>query len=263
LHYGSAKSYVPEIPRNDSCASALIATSNGYATTYGSAGFCNSATGEENYLGVAGGSGGPSRCATGTPATAGVVSGTCKGYAKPSWQVIFGNPNDSVRDLPDVSLFAANGIWGHAYVYCDSDTADGGSCSGAPDNWSQAGGTSFASPIVAGIQALIDQKNGGKQGNPNVTYYKLAAAEYGSTGSKTCNSTLGKRASKSCVFYDVTQGDNDVVCTGANNCYLPSGTYGVLSTKDTAYAPAYKTGKGWDFATGIGTINVTNLVNAW
>ena len=32
-----------------------------------------------------------------------------------------GNPTDGVRDLPDVSLFAANGVWGHAYVFCNSD----------------------------------------------------------------------------------------------------------------------------------------------
>ena len=26
--------------------------------------------------------------------------------------------HDSVRDLPDVSLFAANGVWGHYYAFC-------------------------------------------------------------------------------------------------------------------------------------------------
>ena len=52
------------------------------------------------------------------------VGGTCAGYAKPSWQSgLFGNPNDGVRDLPDVSLFSANGIWGHFFVFCYSDTA--------------------------------------------------------------------------------------------------------------------------------------------
>jgi hypothetical protein len=37
----------------------------------------------------------------------------------------------------------------------------------------------------------------------------------------------------------------------------------VLSTSNTAYAPAYAATKGWDFATGIGTINAYNLVHAW
>ena len=66
-----------------------------------------------------------------------MVGGTCAGYAKPSWQSGFiGNPSDGVRDIPDVSLFAANGVWGHYYVVCFSDPSNGGtSCSGAPDTW--------------------------------------------------------------------------------------------------------------------------------
>jgi subtilase family serine protease len=169
-----------------------------------------------------------------------------------------------VRDIPDVSLFAANGVWGHYYVYCFTDKASGGaSCSGAPSTWAGAGGTSFAAPIMAGIQSLVNQKHGGKQGNPNPTYYKLAAAEYGTGGSSTCNSTKGNAAGSGCNFYDVTEGDMDVNCTGTHSCYKPSGTYGVLSTSTTAYSPAYGTKTGWDFATGIGTVNATNLVNNW
>ena len=262
--YESAISYIPEIPWNDSCASKLIATASGYKTTYGSAGFCNSATGKEYYLTTASGSGGPSGCATGSATTAGVVSGSCKGYAKPSWQSLVGVPSDGVRDMPDVSLFAANGVWGHYYVFCDSDVNDGGaSCSGAPSTWSGAGGTSFASPIVAAVQALVNQKQGAKQGNPNPTYYALAKSEYGSGGSSICNSTSGNATSSSCIFYDVTLGDMDVNCTGTHKCYRPSGTNGVLSTLDTSYLPAYGTGTGWDFATGIGTLNAANLVNNW
>ena len=262
--YGSAKSYIPEIPWNDSCASVLLSTASGYSTTYGTSGFCNSATGKADYLTTASGSGGPSGCATGTASTAGVVSGTCKGYAKPSWQSLVGNPADGVRDIPDVSLFAANGVWGHYYVYCDSDTQDGGvACTGAPSGWSGAGGTSFASPIVAAVQALVNQKQGAKQGNPNPTYYKLAAAEYGSSGSTTCNSSKGNTAATSCTFYDVTLGDMDVNCTGTHNCYKPSGTYGVLSTSNTTYSKAYGTTTGWDFSTGIGTLNAANLVDNW
>ena len=78
------------------------------------------------------------------------------------------------------------------------------------------------------MQALVNQKQGAKQGNPNPTYYKLAAAEYGSSGSTTCNSSKGNTAATSCTFYDVTLGDMDVDCTGTHNCYKPSGTYGVL-----------------------------------
>ena len=262
--YGSAKSYIPEIPWNDSCASSLLAAAAGYGTTYGTAGFCNSSTGKADYLTTASGSGGPSGCATGSPSTSGVVSGSCKGNAKPSWQSIVGNPSDGVRDIPDVSLFAANGAWGHYYVYCDSDTADqGAACTGAPSGWSGAGGTSFAAPILAGIQALVNQKQGAAQGNPNPVYYAIAKSEYGSSGSASCNSSSGNAASSSCVFYDVTKGDMDVNCTGTHNCYRPSGTNGVLSTSTTAYAPAYGTTTGWDFATGLGSVNATNLVNGW
>jgi hypothetical protein len=57
----------------------------------------------------------------------------------------------------------------------------------------------------------------------------------------------------------------DVNCRGSNNCYTPSSTNGVLSTNNSAYDPAYGTAAGWDFATGIGTVNVYNLVynTAW
>lgn len=257
--YGSAKSYIPEIPWNDSCAGQLYSLfETGSAVTYGSNGFCN----KGGYLTTGSGSGGPSGCATGTPTILGVVSNSCKGWPKPSYQSgLFGNPSDGVRDIPDVSLYASNGWWGHYYIFCDSD---GGGCTpGQPQNWAGAGGTSFASPIMAGILALVEQKVGSKQGNANVVFYQLANSEYGKSGNANCNSSKGAGVSSSCVFYDVTMGDMDVNCTGANSCYLPSGINGVLSTSDKAYNPAYGTSSGWDFATGIGTVNVNNLVKAW
>jgi hypothetical protein len=58
-----------------------------------------------------------------------------------------------------------------------------------------------------------------------------------------------------------------VPCTALNgtlyNCYFPSGTYGMLSTSNNAYQPAYGTQTGRDFATGVGMINVANLVSSW
>ena len=267
--YGSALSYIPEIPWNDSCASQLIAAKHGYSVTYGSAGFCNSSDGTSHFLNIGGGAGGPSGCATGTPSTPGVVSGTCQGYAKPSWQSgLVGNPSDGVRDLPDVSLFAASGFWNHFYLFCLSDSTHGGKpCTGDPSGWSSAGGTSFASPIWAGIQALINQSAGGKQGLPNYRLYQLAASEYGAGGSSGCNSSNGNGIGGACIFYDVTLGDNDAPCQADSgtlyNCYLPSGTYGVLSTSNNSYAPAFTATTGWDFSTGIGTVNVFNLVRNW
>src|SRR5712692_5787613 len=262
--FGSALSYIPEIPWNDSCAGVLVSSLAGFSPTYGPTSFCSDPTfGSYLQTTVAGG-GGPSGCATGIPSVNGVVSGTCKGWPKPSWQSVLGNPQDGVRDTPDVSLFAADGLWGHYYVFCWSDTANGGAaCTGAPSGWSGAGGTSFASPIMAGIQALVNQRVGARQGNPNPTYYQLAATEYGSAGNNSCNSSNGTGVANTCVFNDVTLGDMDVNCTGNHNCYLPSGSVGVLSTSNTSFAPAYGTTTGWDFATGIGSINATNLVNNW
>ena len=272
-YFNSAKSYVPEIPWDDSCASTVVATYVGLTTTYGSTGSCNNATLiADGFLNVVGGSGGPSACATGAPSVPLVVSGTCAGYAKPSWQSVFGNPSDGVRDLPDVALFASNGFWGHSYVVCYSDPTNGGaSCLGAPSTWAMFGGTSVSSPIMAGIQALINQAavaKGGSSyaGNPNPAYYSIAASEYStSVGRTTCNSTTG--SASTCAFNDITQGDNDAPCRALSgtfyDCYLPSGTNGVLSTSNSAYADAYATAPGWDFATGLGSVNALNLLNAY
>jgi len=94
-----------------------------------------------------------------------------------------------VRDIPDVSLFASNGEWGHYIIICDSDTGNGGaSCSGAPSTWTGLGGTSASSPMMAGIQALVNQKWGIRAGNPNPTYYTIAKAEFGASGNSACYS---------------------------------------------------------------------------
>ncbi len=274
--FGSALSYIPEIPWNTTCGSQLFATFEGFATTYGTSGFCNSSfvatTQSGFYLKNWAGSGGQSLCAQGNPSVPGVVSGTCTGWPKPSWQSgLLGNPADTVRDLPDVSMFASFGPWRHAYAICYSDTSNEGTiCNGTASGWSTGwGGTSFGSPIWAGIQALINQYTGSLQGNPNPVLYRLAAAEYGASGSSGCNSSNGNAVSASCVFYDVTAGDMVAPCntnpstSSYYNCYVPSGTYGVMSTNNNAYAPAFATGLGWDFATGIGTVNVYNLITNW
>jgi uncharacterized repeat protein (TIGR01451 family) len=261
LNYGSALSYVPEIPWDDSCASALLYAAEGYGAAYGSNGYCNS-TGGAKYLTTISGSGGPSQCATGTPAlaTPALVSGSCAGYAKPSWQSLAaGNPADGLRDLPDVSLFAGNGFLYHSYVICYSAAQ---SCAGAPSSWAMAGGTSFAAPILAGIQALIDQIYGA-QGNPNYVYYELAAGQAADTA-LGCQAAAGRNVSAGCVFYDVAQGDIDVNCTGGSyDCYDPGGTNGVLSQSSSTYSDAYAAGTGWDFATGLGSVNAANLVTYW
>lgn len=253
VYYDSAKSYVPEVPWNDSCGSLVLGNYYGFSAGYGTSGICNAMY---EWLDTDGGSGGPSGCATGAPALSEVVSGSCAGYAKPSWQSIPGNPSDGLRDLPDVSLFAAPGLWGHYYVFCYME------CSGDPSRWAGGGGTSFSSPIMAGIQAVINQALGTNNvGNPNPVYYQIGQSEYSSSSTISCNSTTGPAAT--CSFNDVTQGDIVVPCAGTYNCYTGGGGLGVLSTSNTSYAPAYAATAGWDFATGIGTVNAYNLLGAF
>jgi len=243
----SAKSYIPEIPWNDSCASQLIATYNGYATTYGANGFCNSAiANKDGFLNTGAGSGGPSAI-----------------YPKPSWQQgVFGNPNDQVRDLPDVALFASNGsAWNHGYMFCFSQPIKGMAYPCSAGYFFVAGGTSFSSPIMAAIQALANEKTGTRWGVTAPYYYALANSEYGSSGNATCNSSTG--SASGCIFNDITEGDMDTVCaTLTPNCYSgsPKDTYGVLSISFLAFEPAYPAGNGWDFATGLGSVNAYNLV---
>ncbi len=252
--FASALSYIPEIPWNDSCASALIYGLEGYTQGYGTSGFCNSTVGKADYRTTAAGSGGPSSFSS-----------------QPSWQTgVVGLPTSmgGPRYLPDVSLFAANGEFGHFLEYCLTDTAQGG----GPCDYTNttdaldlaAGGTSFSSPMLAGIQALVNESQGSTEGNPNPRYYDLAGLEYGASGSGACNSQQGAGIGSNCVFYDVTLGDIDVNCTGPN-CFGAVGTttQGVLSTSLTALQPAYGTTTGWDFATGLGTLNVANLVSYW
>jgi subtilase family serine protease len=250
----SVKSYVPETTWNDSCAGNLAFQYYGY--TDGIA-FCNSLLGS-SFVDILAASGGPS-----------IV------YDKPSWQTgILGIPDDGKRDLPDVSLFASSGAWGHAILYCMSDPTQGGvPCDYSnPSNalFNSAGGTSFTAPQFASIQALINQKVGGPQGNPAPIFYELAASEFGSaSGPNTnnledCNASNGKAVCSSCIFHDVTSGNIDVPCQGANNCYQPPGAqYGVLSTSNLSLEAAYPANTAWDFATGLGSVNVTLLVNNW
>ncbi len=257
---GSALSYIPETPWNASCAGRLLDTYKGYAQSYGATGYCNTTDGL-THLKAEAGSGGSSIVST-----------------QPNWQGAFGVPTTpptsgtsaNPRYLPDVSLFAATGLWNHYYVYCMSDTAENGApCSTtitADVLKTSGGGTSYAAPIMAGIQALINQQQGAAQGNPNPIFYALGTTEYGSAGSSVCDSSLGTGTSSACIFYDVTLGDNDIPCFSTLNCIgedTSTTTYGALSLSDSTFEDAYPTSTGWDYATGLGTVNVYNLIQNW
>jgi subtilase family serine protease len=253
--FGSALSYIPEIPWNDSCASYLVYHSKGFNTPYGSAGFCNSSGGSD-FLNPSGGGGGPSNCAKGAGSEFGFTEdSTCRGYPKPSWQRIFGNPVDGTRDVPDVSLFASNGIWSHFIMICYSDTQFGGKpCTGSPANWIGVGGTSASSPLMAAFQALVNEKWNVRVGNPNPTYYSIAAAEFGEKGNSACYS-INETAGNSCVFNDITQGDTSLDCFPNTDVYRADcffgadhGGVGALSTQAIRRVTVTAGGSGYSSA---------------
>jgi subtilase family serine protease len=260
--YGSAISYIPEMVWNASCGNLALAMYYGYKRTYGQGEFCNVNFENGTFITLDAGSGGPSSCALPAPSGSG-----CVGYPKPHWQNgILGNPVDVVRDVPDVSILSSGTEWGHQFAYCQNENGNF-SC---PSTWSLSGGTSFSAPIFAGIQAVIDQNIGEQVGNPNQVYYAIAKAEYGAQGNSNCLSTQAT-AGNNCAFYDVSDvkahmdSTNVVPCEGndAPDCLFDGETIGVLSTSTTTYQPAYASQQGWDFTTGIGTPNVTNLIDAW
>ncbi|MGA7523738.1 MAG: protease pro-enzyme activation domain-containing protein [Acidobacteriaceae bacterium] len=163
--------------------------------------------------------------------------------ARPSWQTgVPGIPSGSYRLVPDVSLDASADNAG--YLYCTSDSSSWSSgqkasCnSGFRDSSTQdltiGGGTSFATPIFAGLLAIINQKeNASGLGLVNSTLYTLAA-----------NATTYASA-----FHDTTSGSNK--CTaGTTYC-------------STAGAGSYAATTGYDEASGLGSVNFENLLNAW
>ncbi len=191
-----------------------------------------------SYPSIVAGSGGPSNCASGTDASDGTYSACSAGYPKPSWQTGSGVPNDGVRDLPDVSLFAAAGQNNTFYPFCaaeyDCVVTDGDLTIGI------VGGTSASSPAMAGILALIEQKYG-PQGQADYILYPLAAQHPS-------------------AFHDITTGSNIVPCQQSSpNC--------TLSTADDNtkgyYTFGYYAGPGYDLATGLGSVDANELFNDW
>jgi hypothetical protein len=203
----SALSYIPEDVWNDSCpASSCGSNANIWA-----------------------GSGGVSSGNT-------YSGGTFTGFAQPSWQTgVTGIPtNPAARYLPDVSLTAAPH---DGYVLCLQ-----GSC--ANQEFGVSGGTSASAPSFAGIMALVDQKMGARQGQPDYVLYPLAATENSNLSKCNGSSTSGLPAN-TCIFNDVTVGNNEV-------------------PGEAGYPNApYNSGVGYDPASGLGSVNVANLVSNW
>lgn len=218
--FSSAVGYIPENTWNESCDPTIDPN------------FCQ---GSYLYLLFAS-SGGASSCSNSVVINFQI---SCLGgYAKPSWQAGRGIPKDGVRDVPDLSLAAAGDHDG--YLMCVE-----GSCQTATSNGhtvleqaTVVGGTSASSPSMAGIMALVEQQNGSYLGLANYDFYKLAAKDTLSN----CNSSnlTNPNQPNSCVFHDVTVGNNSV-----------PGQAG------------YAAGRGFDLNTGLGTVDAANLVQDW
>ncbi|WP_158942930.1 protease pro-enzyme activation domain-containing protein [Granulicella sp. S190] len=140
---GSAISYIPEQPWNETTATAGLGNNDG----------------------TGGGAGG---------------GGASAFFSKPAWQTGPGVPDDSSRDVPDIALNAAAEHDG--YLVCSSNDGLGETpcTNGFLDSAGGAnvfGGTSFVAPTFAGILALVEQKVGktstttGGLGNVGPTLY--------------------------------------------------------------------------------------------
>jgi subtilase family serine protease len=251
----SAKGYIPETTWNDSCTNAIWSSVSGLSTSVDTN--CNNVTANApDFILTDGGGGGASNCTTSDGQTQASCTG---GYAKPSWQVGIGVPSDGKRDVPDLSLFGSDGFAGSFYIVCEQDlNTDGNPCNlNSPyADFVGVGGTSVSVQAFAGIVALIDQQaatlpNGtAAQGLLNPELYELAGGEV------TANCSSASPAT-SCIFYDVTSGTNSQPCLdNSPDCtVVDNHTYGVLS--------GYNAGTGFDLATGLGSVNVGNLVAAW
>jgi subtilase family serine protease len=171
--------------------------------------------------------------------------GTSQLLPAPPWQTSLpGFASLLGRALPDVAFSSS---CHDAYLVCMESDGAGNGC--IPDSFGVSHfvglcGTSAATPSMAGIMALVDQANNGRQGNPNPELYRLATNP------------------ANMVFHDTT-----VASSGVMNCSLdtaslcnntpPSGT-GLVGG-----APGYMLLGGFDEVTGLGSIDVQTLLANW
>lgn len=326
----SAMKYIPEDVWNDSCTNSLlfslVTVTPPISTPVGS---CSDLTIQDNNLvSVVGGGGGESSCTN----NASTIASCSGGNPQPPWQTTAGVPG-TTRDLPDLSLFAGDGLYGQFYIMCEMDSSlssggqGGSACAlGASPVFTGVGGTSASVQAFAGIMALVDQKNGNplpNEGNVSPILYALAASQ----SNASCSSAAPPAST--CIFNDVIAGTNSMPCTpGTVDCSTTASVPNVLGGPSSRIAiraipfacvlgiglllllglgqkqrrwsiaaasmalalvvvsvgcgggggggstvtndngtpegvtSGYSAGTGYDLATGLGSINVANLVNS-
>jgi hypothetical protein len=162
-------------------------------------------------------------------------------FKAPPWQTGVTGLSGTMRQVPDVSLSAAGGH--DPFIICIQN--QGASC--LPGNpVFLVGGTSASTPSFAGIMALVvESQSNERQGQAGYVLYDLAASEMNTPATlAACNSTGASPPTNTCVFNDITAGNN--VFAGE-----------VGSTTDFQATP------GYDLASGLGSVNVANLINKW
>jgi subtilase family serine protease len=268
FRFGTAKSYVPEIPWNSSCGNDVAATDSGFDSAMD---FCQA------ILQQAGGAQAfftytdeyqqtPNPDVFTPSASSGGVSTV---DAKPSWQNVYGVPSDGMRDIPDVALYGGSFTFQAVVICMASEPCNKG---GFPNGVAGVYGTSLSSPMFAGIQALVDQSASGRQGVAAPVLYAIASQTYGSASATSapaslavCSTDNPNVASSGCVFHNVLRGGI------SSNCFTPTGncTGGLAAaglttqTADGSSYVEYAAQPGWSFASGLGSVDAANLANAW
>ncbi|HEX4322130.1 MAG TPA: choice-of-anchor D domain-containing protein [Acidobacteriaceae bacterium] len=270
----TALGYLPEVPWNSTCANPLLPPLFGQANTEDLCNYFINADGGfyDSLITIIGGSGGVSSCTHVSPVGSTTATACSVGYPKPSWQTGLGVPSQNNRFLPDVSLFSSDGIGpivqlsagqpasrlinSSAILFCLA--ASGGTCDYSDPAGIEAqeiGGTSAASPYFAGIMALVVQKTKAAQGLANPELYTLYKNQV--AAGTSCNSSTVANGNK-CAFYDISQGTISQACiTGDPNCVTST------SGDEVGLLSGYPATVGYDPAIGLGSVNITNLVNAW
>lgn len=267
--------YIPEITYNDSCTNlaldVLADSSSGQDAEMNCNTFFNSGSGLGVLVVPFGGGGGPSTCINSnfnTTSGTGTLAGCTVGYPKPAWQTAL-TPNDGKRDTPDVAVFAGDGTFQNFYLYCeeDLDTTTTTPCSLASPfaNVQGVGGTSVAAETFVGMMALLNQSlaANGPVGLPNTNLYSLA-------GQSWANCQSSGALTSACIFNQVTSGTISMPCVNQDQFGYGIGpgctiaTNGdTVGTTELGGSPAYSAAAGYNMATGLGSLNVYNLVTKW